>query len=37
MTGIARLRKEDFVESDEESGRGHSMKLLKKMVRLDIA
>jgi len=43
MMGIDRVKKEDFFERDEGTGwggmegPGHSMKLFRKMVRLDIA
>jgi len=37
MMGIDRGKKKDFFERDEGRGIGHSMKLFKKRVRLDIA
>jgi len=35
--GIDRVNKEDFFERNEGRGRGHFMKLYKKIVHLDIA
>jgi len=37
LMGIDSVKKEDLFETDEGRGRGHSMKLFKKRVRLDIA
>jgi len=35
--GIENIRKEDFLKKEKGRGRGHSTKLFKGRVRLDIA
>jgi len=37
MMGIERVKKEDFFERDDGRGKGHSLNLFKKGVRLDVA